>query len=284
MFGRSATAVLAVVTLALMLATSAAAATVSYQDGVFRYRAQRGQSSGIVFGVSPAKPDGTPRRLSGFATAPVSAGPGCSTAPNPEFGEEDDIVCVLTPPGLPRYRLTLSDRDDHATITGDLPLHGVIYGGSGSDDVRGATWRVYGGEGQDSLAGQRVYGGPGDDDIMSGVLSEAGRRSVLRGGTGHDIVDAWSGPAWAYGGPGSDTLRPSPRRDMLVGGRGHDLIDFVGTDGPADTFRIRDRARDTVFCDGDTDRRDVFFADRSDELDLCGDALVLFTGRPRIVR
>ena len=128
------------------------------------------------------------------------------------------------------------------------------------------------------LAGQQVYGGPGDDNIRSGVLSEAGPRSVLRGGTGDDIVDAFSGPAWAYGGPGSDTLRPSSRRDMLVGGRGRDLIDFVGPDNSADTFRIRGGGHDTVFCGGDTDRRDVLFADRSDELDLCGNALVVFTG------
>jgi Ca2+-binding RTX toxin-like protein len=281
MFGRSATAILAAVTLELIVATSAAAATVSYQDGVFRYRAQTGESSEIVFFVKPAKADGTPGRLSGFATAPVRAGPGCRTAPNPRLGDQDDIVCVLTAPPLPHYRLTLSDRDDNAAISGSVPLHGVIYTGPGSDTVEGATWRVYGGTGKDHLAGQRVYGGPGDDHIRSGVLAETGPRSVLRGGTGEDIVDAFSGPAWAYGGPGNDTLQTSPRRDMLVGGRGRDLIDFVGGDKAADTFRIRGGGHDMVFCDGNTDR-DVFFADRADELDLCGDARVLFTGRPRI--
>ena len=72
MFGRSATAVLAAVTLELILATSAAAATVSYKDGVFRYRAQTGHSSLASFSLSvPANADGAPGRLSGFATGPV---------------------------------------------------------------------------------------------------------------------------------------------------------------------------------------------------------------------
>jgi Ca2+-binding RTX toxin-like protein len=284
-FGRLATTVLAVVTLKLMLVTSAAATTLSYQDGVFRHRAEPGRSNDIALRLSRAKTDGTPARLSGFSTSPVRAGPGCRAAPSRSLGDVDDFFCLLTASGLPRYRLVLSDREDDVTLAG-LSLRGVIYGGRGSDRVHGSTWRVYGGRGDDSLDGQRVYGGPGDDRVRPGVLSEAGRRSVLRGGTGDDIVDAYPGPAWGYGGPGRDELRPSPRRDMLVGGRGRDLVDFVveNTDKSADTFRIRGGGHDTVFCNGDADRRDVFFADRSDELDLCGDARLLFTGRPQIFR
>jgi hypothetical protein len=291
--GRLPTAVLAAVALELMFATSAAAGTVTYQDGVFRYRDQPQHSGEVsIAAVRPAKADGTPGRLRGSASAPLATGPGCRAAPSDALGGIDDFVCVLAAPGLPRYRLSLGDRDDRAGISAE-PLRGVIYGGPGRDGVDGAAWRVYGGRGNDSLNGQRVYGGPGDDELDSGVLSEDGLRSVLRGGTGDDHVDVYPGPGWAYGGPGNDDLFTSPRRDMLVGGPGFDEIVFIDINGDtaADTFRIRDGRHDYVECPENGDPKDVFFADRSDEFNdafsdvfnnRCEDARVLFSGRPQV--
>jgi hypothetical protein len=292
-------AALAAVILELVLATVAAAGTVTYRDGVFRYRDQPGHGGQInINGVRPATTDGTPGRLRGSASAPLAAGPGCRAAPSDDVGDRDDFVCVLTTPGLPRYRLSLGDRADDAEIVrGDPALRGVIYSGAGSDNVNGAAWRVYGGSGDDELNGLRVYGGPGNDRVHGGLLSEGGqRRSVLRGGSGDDHVDVYPGPGWGYGGPGNDDLYASPRRDMLVGGPGFDEIVFfsdeASNDKSADTFRLRDGRRDYVECPDRSDRKDVFFADRSDvfnesfsEVDnhRCGDSPVLFTGKPRII-
>lgn len=265
-----------------MLATVAVAGTVSYQDGVFRYRADPGQATEISFGLRPAKADGTPVRIRGLATSPVTAGPGCSAAPSPEFGGRHDILCAVAGPRLPRYRLSLTARPDRAEIDGDTPLRGVIYSGHGADVVYG-SWRVYGGRGKDMLTGMRVHGGPGNDGLWSSSLAEPGRRSVLRGGAGNDTLDVWPGPGWAYGGPGNDVLRFSRHPDMLVGGPGRDLI-LVNPGGSADTVRVRHGGHDIVSCDYGSNRGDVYFADRSDEVDACRDARVLFGGRPRVVR
>ena len=278
--GRLPTAVLAAVTLELMLATVAAAGTVSYQDGVFRYRAHPGQSNEVSFGFRPAKADGTPGRLSGLATSPVTAGPGCSAAPS-DVGQSHDILCLVTGARLPRYRLSLTARPDRAMIAGDTPLRGVIYSGPGADTVDGSAWRIYGGKGEDTLTGMRVHGGPGNDLLYTSFLAEAGRRSVLRGGAGDDRLSLWPGPGWAYGGPGNDVLRVSRHPDMLVGGPGRDLI---LADGSADTVRVRHGGHDIIYCEERSNREDVYFVDRSDAVDPCRDARVLFDGRPRIVR
>lgn len=280
----------------LVLAAPAMAGTLTYQDGVLRYRDQPGHGGTVgIEGVRPAKADGTPGRLRGSASAPLATGPGCRAEPSDALGGVDDFLCVLTAPGLPRYRLSLGDSDDSAYITGDRPLHGVVYSGPGSDRVDGGAWRVYGGRGDDSLYGQRVYGGPGNDRLRSGDLSYDRLRSVLRGGKGNDHVDVYPGPGWGYGGPGNDDLLPSRRRDMLVGGPGFDEIVFLSDtdDTSADTFRLRDGRPDYVECPENGDRKDVFFADRSDVFNnafsdvlnnRCGDSSVLFSARPRILK
>ena len=303
MSGRLTTALLAAVAFEFMLSASAAAGTVTYEDGVFRYRDGPAQSADVFLeSVRPAKTDGTPGRLRGSARAPLTTGPGCSATPSEALGEEDDFVCVLTKPGFPRYRLSLGDRADEAGVGfSDPAFRGVIYAGLGADSVSGGTWRVYGGRGDDdSLDGQRVYGGPGNDRLESGGLSNDGLRSVLRGGAGNDRLHLWTGRGgWAYGGPGNDDLVPSQGRDMLVGGPGYDEIGFIsdtsGPDASVDVFRLRDGRRDFVDCLGYSDRKDVFFADRTDVFwetfthdvlfqNRCRDSRVLFSGRPQLIR
>jgi RTX calcium-binding nonapeptide repeat (4 copies) len=286
--GRMLTAVVAALALELMLAASASAGTVSYKDGVFRYRDDPGRHVEIVLRtVTRSQSDGVPGLLSGYATPPVSTGAGCSTAPSRPFAERIHFVCVLRRTGLPRYRLTLLDGDDLATIGRDFRrLRGVIYSGSGVDVTYGPAWRVYGGRGRDAPTGQRVYGGPGND-LMESVATGSRRRSVLRGGTGDDDMSTASGPDWAYGGPGDDHLHTSLSSDMLVGGPGRDLIQIeeATADRAADTFRIRGGGRDEVLCDRrELSRGDVYFADRSDAfVGDCG-GRVLFTGRPQLIR
>ena len=200
--------------------------------------------------------------------------------------ERTNFACVLTKSGLRRYRLTLGDGEDVATISRDFRrLRGVIYGGPGPDVTYGPAWRVYGGRGDDAPAGQVVYGGRGGDSL-EGVRAEGGRRrSVLRGGAGDDVLDARSGPVSMYGGPGDDQLETSPGSDMLVGGAGRDQIEIgeASPDGAADIYRIRDGGPDDVICDEGTGRGDLFLADGSDEFvfAFCG-GRVLLRGRPRI--
>ena len=285
-----ATAVGAAFALAVLPAASAAAATASYEDGVFRYREQPKES--VEHLDLSLEDGGMGARLRVTTSAAVDAGPGCAGPTAYPFSFE--VVCAVAAPGTarqaPRYRLSLSDRRNRVFISpfeaGNSRLRGVIYSGRGEDSVGGAVWRVYGGIGNDSLDGRRVYGGPDDDfiegvfigDFSDSVKTESDAPNVLRGGTGDDIVSAFPDPGLVYGGPGSDVLKDSRGRNMLVGGPGDDTINlYFAHDSSRDVVRVRGGGRDLIDCFEAPDREDVFFVDAADHLVDCGTARIELT-------
>jgi hypothetical protein len=267
-------------------ASSASAATATYEGGVFRYREHPGEKVEFFDLALRGGESGRMRAyIRGFTSTAVNAGFGCRAGPSEEFFE---VVCALDPSSrtarAPRYRISLNERDNLVDID-SAGLAGVIYSGPGRDTARDHVSRsaVYGGSGNDTLVGLRAYGGQGDD-IIDGPESRA--RAILRGGTGHDIIGAWPAPAWVYGGPGSDILRDSRRPDMLVGGRGPDeLILLYANDSSRDIVRVRGGGSDFVDCNDPPDSRDVFFVDAADRIGfLCKSARILVAGRPRYLR
>jgi hypothetical protein len=260
----------------VVAAAPARATTASYQDGVFRLRASPAET--LELQVSSTYLRGQATNLDVITPETAEIGPGCGVGPEVVGEIAFSIRCSLTPPfessRRPRYRLTLSRRADNVSLA-DVGLSGVIYGGTGDDDVRArvgahsrtAAATLFGGPGLDTLVGTNVYGGPGPDIIgsPSGAVSRA--PSVLRGGPGGDLMD---GPGWVYGGRGDDDLSDTggPKGDMFVGGLGRDRVWFEGGDGEADLVRIRGGGRDRVTCrDRGPDRVDLILIDRFDKID-----------------
>jgi len=264
---------------AALVPGAAVAATVTSPDGVFRYRAQPGESIKAELGLSPqgAGRAATHFRTATFTTPSPQLGAGCEAGPD-LYGL--DALCTLSG-WPPRYRASLSDRDDTFEVLSDR-LVGVTYAGAGSDAVTADT--VFGGRGQDFLYGQNVYGGPGDD-----VLGSEDPRGLrrLRGGPGDDSL---VGPGWLYGGPGADELEEdasvrAPGPEMMVGGPGPDSVTLDSYYPRRTVVRLRGGGADSIVCDRPPDRIDVLFVDSSDDIDpACHTALVRLTGRPRIVR
>jgi hypothetical protein len=279
----------AVVTLALVCAPSAAAVSITFDGEVLRYREyhHEGPGLGLTLGPSPKAPKYFRIGMHSSSLPTVHVGRGCERQiyPDPNVLE---VLCPLgtVPTGRLRYRLSLGASWDSATVGSDdntvngaFPIRGVIYGGPDSDAVYGAGDRIYGGPGgDDNLEGRRVYGGEGNDYIFG--RSEA---SVLHGGPGND---EFNGDGSFFGGPGNDLFDENDTyanraSDVLVGGRGRDRIE-LGTDRRKDVIRLHGLGSDRVICDRPADPSDVLFVDRSDRLDpSCKDATVLYTERPR---
>jgi hypothetical protein len=278
---RSALTSIAASVIAAIFASSVSAATATYERGVFRYREQPEENVEFFsLGLRGGQTGGMGAYLWGFTSTAVNAGPGCRAGPSEEFFE---VVCPLDG-RAPRYRLSLNRRANRVDI-GSAGLSGVIYSGPGDDTARDYLSRstVYGGSGDADLAALRVHGGAGDDNIDGPDLRA---RAILRGGTGHDIVDAWPASGWVYGGAGSDLLRDSRRPDMLVGGPGRDdIVLLYANDSSRDIVRVRGGGSDLVDCNDRPDARDVFFVDAADRIgSMCRSARILLTGRPRYLR
>jgi hypothetical protein len=147
MFKRLSIASVAALLAGLIIAASGVAATATSQDGVFRYRASPGEN---VFVESFS---GGPKRFLAVTRVAPSVGPGCNVRPHgtgsPHPSSPFEVVCELAASETERqlrYRFSLSDGDDFVEVAD--PLHGVVYGGPGRDDVGGYTARVFGGLGR----------------------------------------------------------------------------------------------------------------------------------------
>ena len=225
--------------------------------------------------VSPS-PAGLRLRLVG----PLELLSGCrqlsEVTPYPPAGE---LLCPVGAAPVERIRLRFTLLGGRDVVNLSYPLHGVVYAGGGRDAV--SAERAYGGDGYDQLIARRAFGGQGKD-TLSGANPETGTPrtpgNALFGGLGNDELRA---PGRLYGGPGDDHLGEgyfAASKDMMVGGPGRDTVGLSG-DGRRDVVRVRGGGSDRVGCASSA--LDVVFADRSDRLEDCEDATVLYTERPR---
>lgn len=280
--------VVAATAAACCYAAPAAADTVSFEDNVFRYRAETRFSLYFNLDLQLAPQGaGFPTHVEALAEpAAVRTGPGCNAVqvvpvlPDPMSARIGRwrVVCPLSAPvgdkRVVRYRLSLTRAEDRVN-PGGLEK-GVVFAGGGQDEIYGD--RLYGGPGPDTLEGNRVFGGPGVDRLNAAYPYDV-RAFVMHGGPGDDELSA-SGRA--YGGPGADFIEElSSVGDMFVGGPGRDTVLLWG-DRAQDITRVRGGGADKITCEEPIDRIDVLLVDRSDHVGArCRRARVLLSGRPR---
>jgi hypothetical protein len=262
--------VLAFALTAALAASASAATAVDYEDGVFRLRADPRGNQYVDLQVV-GKPGGPNERFVAHMFPFVQVGPGCDLTPDPAMSRDEVDCAIVGPAAIPRYRLTLTDSADIASV--DLDAHGVVYSGAGQDTIDAD--RIFGGGGDDDLTGRNIYGGPGRDSINSGTSG------FVRGGTGGDRI---GGARRQYGGPGHDVLEEGVGSgDMLVGGPGHDRINMWGHDNSRDVVRLRGGSRDVLDCFERLDPQDVLYVDRTDRVrPTCRNARVVLTGPPHL--
>ncbi len=225
--------------LAICGATSAAAATVSVEDGTLVLRATPGVDDTILVRGDDA---GALVRLGADAIPDFPAG----ICQRPWWGPDDEVDCAPQPGGI---RIEAGDGNDSvgtdATVPGN-PLITVL-GGAGHDKI-----------GMYSLQGRaHLDGGPGNDEL-TGTTTAAG--DVLLGGPGDDVLDGRSGPDELRGGEGDDELQgdnyETPSADLLDGGPGTDRIErdwYVaqGREQPFVTVTLDGKANDGRPGEGD---------------------------------
>jgi hypothetical protein len=130
MFKRLSIASVAALSAGLIVAASVAAATATYQDRVFRYRASPGENVFVSLAAWYDQTSSRPRYLQALTNLAPNVGPGCSVTPNVNGVE---VRCVLTASEAARdirYRFTLSDGDDFVDLLEPLS-GGVVYAGPG---------------------------------------------------------------------------------------------------------------------------------------------------------
>jgi hypothetical protein len=257
----------------LLAVASAKATTVSYIDGVFRYRGPvEGGDFAIFAGLfSDGGDQPTHVGVQVSSVFPVEIGPGCELRPL------DFVICVLAGADVVRYRVSLGSGADRFVGGGDTPrLTGVVFAGAGSDEVAGR--RAYGGPGNDSLSGWTLFGGPGNDRLFTGP-----QESIhIRGGPGNDAIEA-IGNGTVYGGPGRDSIMDRGfKRGEFTGGPGRDLIGLEGAQDDRVIVRLRGGGSDRIVCGAiRTSTRNVLIVDRSDVIQRrCLTARVLYRRTP----
>lgn len=122
----------------------------------------------------------------------------------------------------------------------DLATGSAFYGGEGNDSLYGgatygfedgAALDIFGGNGDDRMAGGvgvRLYGGAGDDEMIG--------RTLLSGGAGNDYMSTLESSTEGepgsemYGGLGDDTVLGNSLGDTLHGGAGNDSLEGMGDD------------------------------------------------------
>lgn len=137
----------------------------------------------------------------------------------------------------------LSSGNDSYRVLGDAITTNIVFGGTGSDQLRGGSLEeTFFGEGDsDLLLGRggddQLFGGSGDDEIAGGggddALYGGSNADILRGGSGddtvfggsgNDLVGGGAGEDVLYGDSGEDTLRGSDGDDTLYGDTGDDVL------------------------------------------------------------
>jgi hypothetical protein len=182
-------------TLLLLFAAPAQAATVSVDSGALRIAAAPGETNVIDIGPGVTIAD---------SGAPLTLGPGC-------VPQGIEALC----PGATRVEADLGDGDDVLTLS--APLAADLHGGEGNDalTVVAAVATLDGGDGNDTLTAatgaDALSGGPGYD--------------VLTGGEGDDRLDGGTGGDAADGGGGADSIVLRDRvTDTATCGAGRDTV------------------------------------------------------------
>ncbi|MFF2847371.1 calcium-binding protein [Streptomyces sp. NPDC058001] len=166
------------------------------------------------------------------------------TYPTP--GDRTVVRCAVEIPvnsdDSDSYDIDLGDKDDTATLEPDSHAWAGVYGGSGSDVLKGsASAMLHGGGGDDRLDGGGgpfgfgSYGGPGNDilthcgqDCFGGPgndsLTGTGEENTLHGDDGNDVLHGKGGADVLYGGKGNDKLYGEAGNDTLWGNSGDDVL------------------------------------------------------------
>jgi hypothetical protein len=185
--------------------------------------------------------------------AQLQAGPGC------EQLDFQTAACTAGAVGPVR----LGDGDDwFASGVGA----GDVHGGAGQDVLQHIDGRMFGGAGDDVIAGSWGAGGGGADVLTVGSGAGESGDDVLRcfprdtvcsldGGSGDDRLTGGTSVDRLFGGRGDDFIHGGDDRDTLRGGPGADVLV---------SREERSAARDRVECGAG--RRDRAVADRRDHV------------------
>jgi hypothetical protein len=250
-------AFLVVLATALVVATSARAATVSISEGVapsghptvtLTYEAAAGERNAVAIYMA-SDYGGWIVNETGFVGEPplstpitLVAGAGCTSI--------DPEIVFCTNPHAEEARLdvavSVGDFGDQASVAGACGFASIVgvVNGYLSDHSLACGAVVTGGSGFDTLAANdfrlgdsKLYGGA-DADVLIGGKSG----SLLSGGPGRDVLLGGAADDGLGGGGGADTIFGGPGNDRLTGGPGNDR------------FEARDRSRDVVRGGTGTDR------------------------------
>jgi Ca2+-binding RTX toxin-like protein len=226
---------------AMMLPTSALAATASVIDGALRYDAAPGEANDVQIGES------SPRVVTiTDEGAVIVAGEGCVQVGDHEVTCDvvggDDIAVIslgdladtaaLTQPGFVFIFVNGQSQPDHLTACTECP--GSLSGGVGADVLQAGDAGSFleGGGGGDAITGghgsDTIDGGPGNDTIASGdgadLIDPDSGDDQVDGGAGRDEIELWSSPTAVVVDLRAGTVTGYGTK-MLTG-----IEDVIGTD------------------------------------------------------
>lgn len=192
-------------------------------------------------------------------------------------GADEPLTCSGVPATIVASGGTTYGTDGPDVIVGTTGAD-TIYGLGGDDLICGAPDQaetadqgdhIYGGEGNDSLAGGGFAGEegappnklPDGNDVIDGGSGD----DFATGMTGNDTVMGGNGNDEVFGGPGADNVSGGNGDDIVVGNFGNDTLtgdngddlldgDIVGDDGPA-----QDPLPNVDTCDGGRGANQLFY-------------------------
>lgn len=175
------------------------------------------------------------------------------------------MVAVMSIPDDADARKQRQATTNTVVCTGDTSCEGTdgndtIYGTDDTEiiDAKGGSDRVYGRDGNDSLAGDSDFF-PGEDRFPPGSQTLLDGNDVVLGGPGGDSITGNGGSDVLSGDDGNDAIFAAelslrPGRDYVFGGRGDDHIlqandgyfDYIDCGEGTDTVNGFDEGLDFV--------------------------------------
>ncbi|MFS8202506.1 calcium-binding protein [Streptomyces sp. CWNU-52B] len=233
-------------------ATTAATATVSYEDGSVWYKAAPGQTNtlSVASEYIDSDPDGDADDYLITFRDQVDITIDHDRCAYPSTSDHTVVECTEPVPlgsdDLNQYDVDLGDGDDTATV-GAGSAQGTVRGGDGDDVLKGSHANQLNGDaGDDRIEGvdgawiRGANGGDGNDTILAGcdyscnggagndtltaVSDDERNFTTLYGDDGDDIVRGTTGDDYLYGGKGDDTLYGLEGDDTVYGNSGDDVL------------------------------------------------------------